>query len=419
MMKEYTYDEALAFIHGAYSDGVKDGLNNMWQLLDLLGNPQRSLRTIHIAGTNGKGSACAFLQAILRCAGYRTGLYSSPFLQRYNERMRIDGIPIDDDTLARHASRVAQAAQTLHDQGVWPTEFEIGTALAFSFFAEEKPDFAIIEVGLGGRLDPTNVLHPLVSAIVTIALDHTHILGDTLQQIALEKAGIVKTGIPLVASACNEAEALAVIQAECARKHAPCIVAPPAEGYALGLCGAHQKGNAGVAVSIAALLSQREYTIPQDAISQGLRRAQWPARLELAPGTPAVLLDGAHNAQGADALADFMQTLPQGQRVLVFGTLLDKDWQSMVKALAPHFDIILTVAPQSPRAVDTRTLAGAFHAAQKPAEASPTLADAFARAKALAGPSGLVIIAGSLYLAGEARTLLSLPENTLLRAEIH
>lgn len=409
-----TYDQAIAFIHGAYGQGEKHGLDNMHRLLALLGNPHHSFAAIHVAGTNGKGSTCTFLQAILRCAGYRTGLYTSPFLQRYNERMRVDGVPIADDTLAALMARVAQAVQALRAEGVRPTEFEIGTSLAFLYFYQARVDVAVVEVGLGGRLDPTNVLSPVACAIAAIGLDHTRVLGDTIEAIALEKAGIAKPGIPLILSAQNPASVRSVVQAHCARMNTPFSMAGPAEGLPLGLPGGHQAYNAGLAVAMAALLREAGWHIADAAIADGLRRARWPGRLEWFEGTPPILMDGAHNGQGAQALATYLRALPRARVVLLCGVLQDKDYAAIVAPLAGVADAVVCVRPDSHRALDADMLAAAFAARGTTAHAAPSLAEALAMSRALATGEGRVVIAGSLYLVGEARTLVHGMEDALL-----
>ena len=193
------YEESIAFIHGKAGKGVKVGLENMRRLMRRLGDPQKQLRCIHVAGTNGKGSTCALIDSVLRQTGAKVGLYTSPYLMRYNERMRIDGQPIADDVLARLTTRIAEQVMQMEETGEgFPTVFEIGTALMFTWFAEQKVDWAVIEVGLGGRLDPTNILEPTVCAITRIGLDHTRVLGDTVEKIAAEKGGIIKDGVPVV-----------------------------------------------------------------------------------------------------------------------------------------------------------------------------------------------------------------------------
>lgn len=409
------YDDAIAFIHGAYGLGEKRALQNMHALLALLGDPHRRFKAVHVAGTNGKGSVCAFVQAGLRCAGYRTGLYTSPFLQRYNERIRVDGVPIADNALAAATERVAGAVETLRAEGIRPTEFEIGTAIAFSHFAREKLDIAVVEVGLGGRMDPTNVIEPLVTLIAAIDLDHTRVLGDTPEAIAGEKAGIVKPHVPMFLSAQNTAAVQAVVAARCGALDAPFAVAPPCDGALLGLPGGHQAYNAGVAVAALQSLRTKGYDRLTDAvIGEGLRRARWPGRLEWLEGAPRFLLDGAHNAHGARALADYVRTLPRRKTVLVCGVLRDKDWQGIVDALAPLADVAVTTEPDSRRALSPRLLADAFmrHGVSTVPTAAP--AQGIEAACTCAGPEGRVIVAGSLYLVGEARTRLLGGEDTLL-----
>lgn len=409
-----TYDEAIAYIHSAYGKGEKRGLDNMYRLLALLDNPHHSFASIHVAGTNGKGSTCTFVQAILRCAGYRTGLYTSPFLQRYNERMRIDGIPIADDVLATLTARIAQAVDLLHDQGVRPTEFEIGTALAFLYFQQAKVDVAVIEVGLGGRLDPTNVLSPIVCAIAAIGLDHTRVLGDTMEAIAREKAGIAKPGIPLILSEQNPTGVRSVVQACCTKVDAPFSLAKPTDGLALGLPGEHQAFNAGLAVAVAQQLQATGWHIADAAIEEGLRRARWPGRLEWFPGQPAILMDGAHNGQGAQALAAFLRELPPAKTVLLCGVLQDKDYGAIVTPLAKAADAVVCVRPDSHRALAADMLAAAFAARGVTAHVAPSLPEALAMSRALATEAGRIVIAGSLYLVGEARTLVDGKEDALL-----
>ncbi|MDL2317536.1 bifunctional folylpolyglutamate synthase/dihydrofolate synthase [Eubacteriales bacterium OttesenSCG-928-A19] len=401
-----TYEGALAYIHGAHRTGKKNGLENMAHLLGLLGDPHRALRAIHVAGTNGKGSVCAFVEAGLRRAGYRTGLYTSPFLQRYNERMRVDGMPIADDTLAELTGRVAEAAETLAARDIFPTEFELGTAIAFLYLAEACVDIAVIEVGLGGRLDPTNVLHPMICAIAAIGLDHTGILGDTPVQIAREKAGIAKRGVPMLVSAQNTEPVLSVIRRECEAVGAPMAVAEPVRDVSLGLRGAHQAFNAGLAVAVLQAADRAGLAVPEDAIALGLREARWPGRLEWIEGSPPYLLDGAHNEQGVLSLKAYAQSLPSRETVLICGILRDKDWRTMARSLADIADRVITVRVDNLKAVPAEVLAQAFMDAGKRADPAPSVREALADAASIAGMSGRVLIAGSLYLVGEARTLL-------------
>lgn len=413
-MKQFTYSEALAYIHGMYGLGEKRGLDNMHALMKELGNPHQKIRAIHVAGTNGKGSVCAFTQAILRCAGYSVGLYTSPFLQRYNERIRLNGKPIADDELAEITSLVAEAVLQVEQEGVKPTEFEIGTAVAFVYFAKQKVDFAVIEVGLGGRIDPTNILWPEVSAIAAIGFDHTKVLGDTLELIAAEKAGIAKTGVPMVVSGQNDEAVLSVIRNRCEEVKVTFSITKPTDGIVLGLQGEHQAYNAGLAVGIVEQLQKLGVCITDEAIADGLSRVRWPGRLEWVSENPAFILDGAHNLQGAEALASYLKALPALRIVLITGMLRDKDWEAIAAVLAKAVDEVITVKPDSHRALEAGILAQVFERHGKPVCAAASLQDALVQAHSIAGQQGVIVIAGSLYLVGEARTVLGCPDNTLL-----
>ncbi len=411
MTGELDYAQALAFIHGATGIGKKNGLENMRALLARLRNPQQQFPSVHIAGTNGKGSVCAFVHAGLVCAGKNTGLYTSPFLQRYNERIRINGVPVSDAALAAVASRIKREVDALRQENISPTEFEIGTAAAFLYFAQQQVDYAVVEVGLGGRLDPTNVLLPRICAIASIGLDHTHILGDTLEKIALEKAGIAKPGVPLVLSAQVQGEASEAIAAHCRAVGAPLLRAQPERDCPLGLPGDHQQYNAGVARAVL-----EELGTPREAILDGLRRTRWPARLEWLGEKPPLLLDGAHNPQGAQALRQYIASLPRRKTVLLCGILRDKDYSSIVRTLGEVCDTVVTVRPDSGRALDAEELAQAFSSIGTSAHSAPSVALGLRQALALAGETGRVVAAGSLYLAGEVRTLMKGRDDALLQA---
>lgn len=416
-MKEeipFDYQAALAFIHGAYGKGRKNGLENMRALLARLENPQNDFPAIHVAGTNGKGSVCAFLYAALHCAGLRVGLYTSPFLQRYNERMRVDGLPIPDADLAAITGDVAREVEHLHREDVLPTEFEIGTAVAFLYFARAKVDIAVIEVGLGGRLDPTNVIRPRACAIAAIGLDHTKVLGDTLPQIARQKAGIAKRGVPLVLSAqADDAVRRAVMDA-CAAAGAPFLLAKEGTPYPLGMAGAHQQQNAAVALEALYMLKAQGFVIPEAAMAQGFARARWPGRLEWVMEAPPLLLDGAHNPQGARALAAYVRTLPKRRTVLLCGILQGKDWRGIVGALSGIADAAVALSPESHRALPAGTLRDGFARENVPAEEAESLEAGLEKARALAGPGGRVVAAGSLYLVGALRTLALGQDDALL-----
>lgn len=422
------YEQSVAYIHGKYGKGVKAGLENMTRLLARLGDPHKGLRCIHVAGTNGKGSTCAFIDSMLRAAGARVGLYTSPFLMRYNERMRVDGAEIPDETVARLTTRIEKEVRAMEESGEgFPTVFEIGTALMFCWFAEEKVDWAVVEVGLGGRLDPTNVLDPAVCVVTRIGLDHMKVLGDTIEKIAAEKGGIIKKGVPVVLQR-QDPRVRGVIEGICREKRAPlfdCAEVPLSDvrldergarftaafphirrqEFAICLCGRHQVDNAVTALAAVSALMEG-HCIPAAAISQGLAAARWPGRLEWMDN---VLLDGAHNPQGAAALADYARACLSGRRILLLtGMMADKDVAHAVDAFAPLAASVLCVRPERmARAMPAQDLAALYRERTgAPVQALPDTRSALRAAKQSAGPGDIILVCGSLYLVGEVRRLL-------------
>ncbi|MDR1569800.1 MAG: bifunctional folylpolyglutamate synthase/dihydrofolate synthase [Oscillospiraceae bacterium] len=418
-------------------------------LMALLGNPHQRMKCAHVTGTNGKGSVCAFIQAALRCGGYRTGLYTSPYLQRFNERIRVDGAPIPDEALIATTNRVALAVNELRKNGVYPTEFEITTAIGFLYLADQNLDIAVIEVGLGGRFDSTNVIDPLVCAITSIALDHTKTLGGTVEQIAFEKAGIAKPGVPLILYPGAQANIANVVRrqcesvgaylielaGDCARPvnsnsfHGRCTFSIPDAAMASGeyrlkradvaLAGMHQYANAATALAAILMLKNRGFALSEAAIRAGLKRVRWPGRMEwvtaterLNCGGKRILLDGAHNPQGAQALAHALGR--HSGAVAVVGMLRDKDAQGAARALAPVFRSVYTVAPGSSRAMSAQELAELYRREGTRAMACSSLDEALRRACLEAAASRWVVVTGSLYLVGQARTYLNAPDCSLL-----
>ena len=404
-------------------------LERMQALLDHLGNPEKQFKCIHIAGTNGKGSLAAMTSAILTAAGYKTGLTISPYVVDFRERFQIDGEMIPPRTLASLTQKVMDAADAIEAEGgEKPVEFEAVTALALLWFAREKCDLVVLETGLGGRCDATNIVpRKLVAAITKIGYDHMEVLGDTLDKIAAEKAGIIKEGAVVVNYPDQPAEAMGPILTAAAEAHTS-IITPDKDdltllrgkrlenridygGYraALGLPGTHQANHAAMAVEIAlALWREFGYDISDDAILQGLADARMPARIEVLRRHPLLLLDGCHNPDGAKMLAatltraDFEENL-----VGVLGVLADKDYKDMLSDLAPCFAKIYTVTPNCPRALSAEELQkeARFHT---DAEAADSVADAIRKAVDYADENNLagVVVCGSLYLAAEARPLL-------------
>ena len=415
-----TAPQAVEWIEGLRYKGEKNGLANMRALLARLGNPQDSLRMIHVAGTNGKGSTCAMLERMLRECGYKTGLYTSPYLMRYHERMRVNGRPIGDEPLVRLASRIREEAEALLAEGVKPTTFELGTALALAWFAEEQVDAAVIEVGLGGRLDPTNVILPEVCLIAAIGMDHTKVLGDTLPAIAAEKAGIIKPGVPVAVQAQSDPQVREVFRRVSREQgsflfdladHPPRILSERADGYTFAfdgqtaeiqLAGRHQVDNACLALSGMRLLRERGWNLPEQACLSGLRKAIWPGRLEWL--SPKLLIDGAHNPHGAAALAAYIRRFLAGRRVvLCTGMMRDKDVASCAKILAPVADAVVCTRVDYPRAISPCELAAFYRQAGVEAFAELDRFKALDRALEEAGDGGVCVACGSLYLVGDLR----------------
>lgn len=417
-MNQLRYEKALAYIHNSYGQGKKNGLANMNVLLAKLNNPHHCFPSLHVAGTNGKGSVCAYLQAVLRCAGYHTALYTSPFLQCYNERIRIDGIPIPDEVLVTCMQYVSEAVDALRVEGIRPTEFEIGTALAFTYFARSHVDIAVIEVGLGGRLDPTNVIHPLVCGITSIGFDHMKVLGNTLSAIASEKAGIAKKGVPLILSSQVDEEAAQAVKLQCEAVGAPLIASGSPYTGELGLLGVYQRQNASVAQKMLEVLCDLGFSVPENAMREGFRRANWPGRLEWVQGTPPVLLDGAHNVQGAESLLHYVMSLPRLYTVLLFCVMQDKDYENIIDIVAKIADAVITVPVHNERCLDPSAAAAAFTRCGVHATACQSLAEGLDMATSNAlQHNGRIVAAGSLYLVGELRTLIH-NEQCLLLSEI-
>lgn len=425
-----TTQQAMEALHALPRMGQgAPGLARMQNLCDHLGNPEKELQCIHIAGTNGKGSLAAMTSSILTAAGYKTGLTISPYVVDFRERFQIDGEMIPPRTLVSLTQKVMDAVDAIEAEGgEKPVEFEAVTALAFLWFAREKCDLVVLETGLGGRCDATNVVpHKLVAAITKIGYDHMEVLGDTLDKIAAEKAGIIKEGTVVVNYPDQPAEAMGPILTAAAEAHTS-IITPDKDdltllrgkrlenridygGYraALGLPGTHQANHAAMAVEIAlALWREFGYDISDDAILQGLADARMPARIEVLRRHPLLLLDGCHNPDGAKMLAatltraDFEENL-----VGVLGVLADKDYKDMLSDLAPCFAKIYTVTPNCPRALSAEELQkeARFHT---DAEAADSVADAIRKAVDYADENNLagVVVCGSLYLAAEARPLL-------------
>jgi dihydrofolate synthase/folylpolyglutamate synthase len=400
-----TYEEARAWLYSLEPRGIRLELDRMREACARRGHPERGMRVVHVAGTNGKGSTSAMIESGLRAAGLRTGLYTSPHLHSFGERIRISGEPIAE---AEIAARATVLRAMLEEPGAPAlTFFEVATLIALEAFRDARCEVAVLEVGLGGRFDATNVIAGKLACVITpVALDHQAYLGETLAEIAAEMAGILEAGVPAVVSRHQPPEARVVIEARARELGCPVIVPGATEdalATACALPGAHQRDNAALAAAALRALPARGIAIDDRAIERGIASANWPGRLERIDG---VLLDAAHNPHGARALAAYLASLPRsGPRVLIFGAMADKDWREMLSALAPQIDRVIAVSPSMPRAERAEVIAA--HAS---AEHAPSIREALERARSIAGAAGLVVVAGSIFVLAEARAaLLGLP----------
>lgn len=417
------YESALAYIHAVQWAGHKPGLSRTRTLLAALGSPEKRLKFVHIAGTNGKGSTAAMLASCLRAAGYRVGLYTSPFINRFNERIQVDGRQIADEELVELVERVRPAAEAMADV---PTEFEIITALGMLYFEQKQCDIVVLEVGLGGTLDSTNVIPvPECAVITALGMDHVQELGPTLADIASAKAGIIKEGGAVVSYG-GAPEADAVIARVAAEKHAELhtvdfgkLTCRPStleyaafdfdglENVHLPLIGSYQPYNAALAITALRVLRSRGWNISEQAIRQGLESVSWPGRFELLRRAPAFILDGSHNAHGMRATVQSLQARFPGQKfVFLLSIMADKDVDEMLALLAPLAARFVTVAAHTPRAMPAAELAGHIRALGGQAETADSIPAGVARVIELAG-EGPVCALGTLYFSGEVRQAFS------------
>jgi dihydrofolate synthase/folylpolyglutamate synthase len=408
-----SYSDAIQFLYSLRWFGAKFGLANTFRLAELAGNPQKTLRFIHVAGTNGKGSTCAMLESVYRTAGLRVGLFTSPHLVGFCERIQVNRRLIPETEVARLVSQI-QLLLKEFTQEEHPTFFEVVTVMALVYFADQECDLVIWETGLGGRLDATNIVQPLISVITNIQYDHQKYLGETLASIAAEKAGIIKPGTPVITGA-DVPEALEVLRRTATQLGAPFTVVEPNSAHQqpldtlpLPLIGAHQKMNAAVALAVVRELNQ---TIPcgDDAVRSGLGRVHWPGRLQVVTrgSSQRILLDGAHNLGGAESLAAALKTyFPEVSPALILGILQDKDWSHMCQILAPLACRIVLVPVHSERTAEPHGLAEACRRSNPQADVSECASISGALARC--GTNDFVAIAGSLYLIGEAMEVLHL-----------
>ena len=425
------YEEALAFIHGSHKFGLKHGLENIKTLLSFMGNPQDKLKFVHVAGTNGKGSTAVFIQNILVASGLSTGLYTSPFLLRFNERYRVNHLDISDHHLTQITQFVQEKVLLMRAQSKpHPTEFEIVTAIGFQYFYEMNCQLVVLEVGLGGRFDATNVIHASeVSVISAIGYDHMNILGNELSQIAFEKAGIIKANSSLVLSPQKYPAATTVITEICQKNQAT-LAAVDEKSLVLKsfdtrgqsfdykdlpdlrikLLGAHQLLNAATALEAIKILQKKGYPIEVSHIKEGLLKTSWPGRCEILSQEPLLIIDGAHNVDGAKALVQTLQSFfREYTPVLILGLLKDKEVAAILAALLKCTKNIVTVKPQCDRALSSQDLADIILEQGENLQviSASSYADAILEAKIMAAnlENPLILACGSLYYIGEIRNL--------------
>jgi len=420
------YDEALEYIHGTMRFGSKLGLQNIANLLELMGNPHKQLKYIHIAGTNGKGSTTAMITRILQEQGYRVGMYTSPYIEDFRERIQINGEYITKEALASLTGRIKEFVQIMVDKGLnHPTEFEIITALAFQYYFEQKCDYVVLEVGMGGRFDATNIIDcPLVSVITAISMDHMEYLGNTLDKIAFEKCGIIKENGIVVVYPEQAPEVMEVIRNVSQQRHAEVLKADCSEVFhlsdslqgiefsykqyknlRLSIIGRHQVLNAVTAIT--AIEALREYhgvAVSKDSIMKGLSKVQWPGRLEVLSQNPLFIIDGAHNFAGIQALKSFIDNYIKDRRIiLVIGMLADKEYEKSVAEIAPTAHSVVATMPVSSRALDGNELGKVASKYCKNVVVENDYKKAVMLAMQNMKDGEAVLCCGSLYLVGYVR----------------
>jgi len=424
-----TYEEALAYIHGAHKFGKKQGLQNIGKLMSLMGDPQKKLNFVHVAGTNGKGSTSAFIGSILSEAGYRTGIYTSPYIQRFTERIRIGREEITGQELAEITAFVKSCADKMVEAGEnHPTEFEIITAVAFEYYCRKKCDIVVLETGLGGRFDSTNIIDvPDLAVITSISLDHTQILGSTLGEIAFEKAGIIKPGGDILLYSQNR-DAEAVIEEACsqhgARLHRTDFsdivlheFGIDGQVFSFGgfdrlkisLLGRHQTRNAAVAVTAAQLLADKGYAITEAEIRRGLESTKWPGRMEVLSKEPVLIIDGAHNPEGASVLKSTLEEyFPGRPLILVMGVAADKDYMAMIRTMVPGCKSFTAVATLTDRTLPAEELADCAGRYCNNVSINDTIEGAIKTSLETAGNDDVICAFGSLYFMGTVRSMFGL-----------
>jgi dihydrofolate synthase/folylpolyglutamate synthase len=436
------YRETLEYLFGLQRFGIKLGLKTITALLQRLGDPHGGMKAVHIAGSNGKGSTAAFLSSLLRQAGYRVGLYTSPHLIDFTERIRVNHVPIAEERVVQLTLQIRHVVDRMEREGeLWPTTatphfpqnidpckptitfFEFTTAMALVYFQEERVDVAVLETGMGGRLDATNVMDPLLSLITPISLEHQQYLGKTLSQIAGEKAGIIKPQRPLLTTA-RQPKVLSLFGEKCRELQAPFYfygkdfkgrragfqtmnyqgLRHRWTGLRLGLAGSYQVVNASLALAAAELLMGKGFSLREEHLRKGLAGVKWPGRLELIGESPRILLDGAHNPEAAKFLKKTLEEgFPRQRLIMVLGIMADKDIAQMMAHLVPLADVLLLTRPRMDRAASLDILRTHASRYGKPTVVIAEVGSALQHALSAAGREDLVVVSGSLFTVGEAR----------------
>ena len=430
-MRIMDFNEAIRWLDDFQKFGMNLGLERIQMLVETVGHPEKKFQSIHVAGTNGKGSVCSYIASVLISAGYQVGLYISPHLETILERFSINNKLISEEEFAAIASQVKQGVDTLMKKGVTPTYFEITTAMMLLWFAESHVDYAVIEVGLGGRFDATNIITPLVSVITNVNRDHTQILGDTIEKIAFEKAGIIKTNVPIVTAA--QETALSVIQQEAKKHHTvvhsvhPSLISPvlsningqsihvhgqlreyTVETQNLGL---YQIENVSVALLALEVLQTQGVFLPDDSIENGIRNMKYPGRMEIVHKHPLIILDGAHNPSAMQMLSKTIHELfsdPERQIIVVFGVMADKLVDEIISLLISFADQIIVTRPNVSRAMKPEDIQKHMLNVSKDVKVSlsENIPSGIQQALTVAEKQDIILITGSLFTVGEARTVL-------------
>ncbi len=419
-----TPDEAVNYYHSLEKFGIMPGLERITLLCERLGSPHKKLKFIHVAGTNGKGSTCTALASVLHSAGYKTGLYTSPYVIDFRERIQLGMQMISSEDLVSCTLKVRSAVEQLNSEGVKITEFEAVTAAAFLYYYEKNCDFVVLETGLGGRFDATNIIDtPLCSVITSVSLDHTGVLGDTLAKIAFEKSGIIKNGCPVITCDTQPEEVLCVIKEQADKMNSPVVIRSADKLFSVTdegitgtdvLCeegsvhipfiGRHQLDNMALVTGAVDIIRKNGYEISDEAVREGIAAARIPARVEVISENPLVILDGSHNDGSTAALGDILKRHLEGKRIVaVMGMMADKDCRSSLANVVPCFSKVFTVKPSNPRSMEADKLAEIVKKLNVMCVPCADPEEGIERAYSEIDGYDLMIVCGSLYLAGDVR----------------